>query len=116
MGQGRRTWEEVKRICEDLEVDPEDRVDGFSWADMWEYSNSPFARAYVLLDGLDLDCALDARGRKAGLMEFTEWGGHPGSSERWVDLQDDLSVSILQGRLVERGLPIEVVPVNFEDA
>ena len=32
------------------------------------------------------------------------------------ELDDDLSVSILQGSLVERRLPIELVPVSFEDA
>jgi hypothetical protein len=41
-------------------------------------------------------------------MFFTEWGGHPGSNERWVDLKNDLSVSILQARLIERDLPIKV--------
>jgi len=40
---------------------------------------------------------------------LTDWGGHPGSSERWVDLRDDLSVSILQARLIERDLPIKLV-------
>ncbi len=47
--------------------------------------------------------------RKAGGVYYTEWGGHPGSSERWVDLRDDLSASLLQARLVERALPIKVV-------
>jgi hypothetical protein len=33
----------------------------------------------------------------------------PGSCERWVDLEDDLTVSILQARLIERDLPIKLV-------
>ncbi len=35
--------------------------------------------------------------------------GHPGSSNRRVDLKDDLSLSVLQARLVERDLPIKLV-------
>jgi hypothetical protein len=35
--------------------------------------------------------------------------GRAGSSERWVDLKDDLSVSVLQVRLIERDLPIKLV-------
>ena len=48
-------------------------------------------------------------GEKAGRIYFTECGGHPGSCERWVDLKDDLTVSILQARLIERDLPIKLV-------
>jgi hypothetical protein len=66
-------------------------------------------KAHQLLKDLDLDCDPNAPGSKAGMVLFTDWGGHPGSSERWVDLKDDLSVSILQARLIERDLPIKLV-------
>ena len=77
--------------------------------DYWEHYESPQAKAHQLLKDLDLDCDPKAPGSKAGAILFTEWGGHPGSSERWVDLKDDLSVSILQARLIERELPIKLV-------
>jgi hypothetical protein len=92
-------------LLEDLDT-PLD--EGF-WAEHWEHAESPQARAHQLLKNLRLDCDLGAPGRKAGGIAFTDWGGHPGSSERWVDLKDDLTVSILQARITERDLPIRLV-------
>lgn len=68
----------------------------------------PRGKGLRALEELGLDCDLKTSGQKAGTMFFTEWGGHPGSNERWVDLKNDLSVSILQARLIERDLPIKV--------
>jgi hypothetical protein len=65
--------------------------------------------AHQLLADLNLDCDPKEPGRKAGHILFTSWGGHSGSTERWVDLKDDLSVSVLQARLIERDLPIKLV-------
>jgi hypothetical protein len=80
-----------------------------SWCAAWEYGESLQAKAYTLLKGLGLDCALNKPGEKAGRIEFVEWGFHPGSSERLVELWDDLSVSLLQARLIEHNLPIRLV-------
>ena len=85
------------------------RIDGYSWEDYWDHYESPQAKSHQLLKDLDLGCDPKTPGSKAGTILFTEWGGHPGSSERWVDLKDDLSVSILQARLIERDLPIKLV-------
>jgi hypothetical protein len=95
-----------------MSLEPEDvdkHLDGYGWVSYWEHNETPQAKAAILLKELKLDCALHARGDKAGLIYFEEWGGHPGSCERWVDLKDDLTVSILQARLIERHLPIKVV-------
>ena len=35
--------------------------------------------------------------------------GSPGNSYTWVELQNDLTVSLLQARLIELNLPINVV-------
>ena len=83
-------------------------LDGYAWEDAWEYAESPQAKAFVLLKELKLDCGLNKPGEKAGRIAFTEWGGHPGSSERWVDLRDDLTASLLQARIIERELPIRL--------
>jgi hypothetical protein len=80
-----------------------------SWWSVWEYSESPQAKAYTLLKDLGLGCALNTPGEKAGRIAFIEGGWHPGSSERWAELRDDLSVSLLQARLIERNLPIRLV-------
>ena len=50
-----------------------------------------------------------ALGCKVGTILFTDWAGHPGSPERWVDFKGDLSVPILQAHLIERDLPIKLV-------
>jgi hypothetical protein len=79
------------------------------WCSTWEHDESPQAKAYTLLKELGLDCSLNKPGKKAGRINFVEWGYHPGSSERFVELRDDLSVSLLQARLIERGLSIRLV-------
>ncbi len=80
-----------------------------SWWSAWEYSESPQARAYRILHDLDLGCSLNGRGRKAGRIDFVEGGWHPGSNERWAELRDDLTVSLLQARMIELGQPIRIV-------
>ena len=45
---------------------------------------------------------------EAGQIIFEEFGGGPGNSYTWVELKDDLTVSLLQARLVELNLPINV--------
>ena len=78
------------------------------WGYCWEYFASPQARAYELLKELDIAVPVDASGRRAGSIDFIEWGHHPGSNERLVELRDDLSVSLLQAALLERGRPIQI--------
>lgn len=46
--------------------------------------------------------------RQAGQIIFEEFGGSPGNSHTWVELHDDLTVSLLQARLIELNLPISV--------
>jgi len=41
-------------------------------------------------------------------MEFIEGGWHPGSSACWVELRDDLTVSLLQADIIERDLPLKI--------
>ena len=100
-----RLWRERGLRPEDLD----DYLDGYSWESEWEHCHSPQAKAAILLRELNLDCALDTAGKKAGSLNYVEWGGHPGSCEQWVDLRDDLTVSLLQARLLEFNHPIKVV-------
>ena len=46
--------------------------------------------------------------RQAGQIIFEEFGGSPGNSYTWVERHDDLTVSLLQARLIELNLPIDV--------
>ena len=112
LGYAFDTQKDYDRAYREMSLEPEEvdkHLDGYGWASYWEHNESPQAKAAILLKELKLDCAPHARGDKAGGMAFTDWGGHPGSCERWVDLEDDLTVSILQARLIERDLPIKLV-------
>jgi hypothetical protein len=60
-----------------------------------------------LLTGCDLGGAGSAL-RRAGQIIFEEFGGSQGNSYTWVELRDDLAVSLLQARLIELNLPINV--------
>jgi hypothetical protein len=42
-------------------------------------------------------------------LAFVEGGWHPGNCERWVEVRDDLSLSLLQASLIELNRPIRVV-------
>jgi hypothetical protein len=106
------TPEDLIQACRQAFLAPAD-LDEFlpeqSWWNCWEVSESPQAKAYTLLMDLGLDCDLNWPGEKAGRIDFIEWGHHPGSSERLVELRGDLSVSLLQACLIERNLPIRLV-------
>jgi hypothetical protein len=57
---------------------------------------------------LDLSSAPDSKLKQAGKIIFEEFGGAPGNSYTWVKLKDDLTVSLLQGRVIELNLRINV--------
>ena len=104
------TDDEIGRACRkyDLSVDDLDtRLKGFGWEDRWDNFAGPQAKAFHLLKGLDLGHSGSAL-RRAGQIIFQEFGGSPGNSYTWVELNDDLTVSLLQARLIELNLPINV--------
>ena len=95
------TAEDLERIY--LEITPEDLdkpLDGFGWEDAWDNFNSPQAKAHHLLKTLDLG-APDSKLTQAGQIIFELFGGAGFNSYHWVDLKDDLTVSLLQARLIE---------------
>jgi hypothetical protein len=74
---------------------------------LWDNFTGPQAKAHHLLRDLDLGGAGSAL-RQAGQVIFENFGGSPGNSYTWVELRDDLTVSLLQARLIELNLPINV--------
>jgi hypothetical protein len=52
---------------------------------------------------------ISARLKQAGEIIFSELGGGPGNSYSSAQLNDDLTVSLLQARLIELNLPIHVM-------
>jgi hypothetical protein len=61
---------------------------------------------FLLLKKLDLGSGPDAK--QAGQVIFNEFGSAPRFDYHWVELKDGLTVSLLQARLIELGLPINV--------
>jgi hypothetical protein len=105
------TADDLERIYFEQGLTPEDLdkpFDGFGWEDMWDNFTGPQAKAHHLLKKLDLGSA-DSKLRQAGQVIFEAFGGAPGFSYHWVELKDDLTVSLLQARLIELNMPINVV-------
>ena len=110
LGHPLETHDEIERACGEygLPVDDLDTLlDGFGWEDRWDNLDGPLAKAHYLLKDLDLGQAGSAL-RQAGQIMFEEFGGSPANSFTWVELRDDLTVSLLQARLIELNLPINV--------
>jgi hypothetical protein len=110
LGHRLETPDEIERVCRkyDLPVDDLDtRLNGFGWEDRWDNFAGPQTKAFHLLEGLNLGHSGSAL-RQAGQIVFQEFGGSPGNSYTWVELHDDLTVSLLQTRLIELNLPIGV--------
>ena len=104
------TDDEIERVCREHDLPLREldvRLNGFGWEDSWDNFTGPQAKAHHLLKGLDLGGAGSAL-KQAGQIIFEEFGGSPGNSYTWVELHDDLTASLLQARLIELNLPIDV--------
>jgi hypothetical protein len=105
------TDDDIARVCAQngsLTLEELDRtLDAYGWQDMWDYFTGPQAKAHHLLKKLDLG-APDSKLKQSGEIIFQGFGGGPGNSYTWVELQNDLTVSLLQARLIELNLPIKV--------
>ena len=77
------------------------------YADAWGRRDSPNARAYHLLDSLDLFDYSKGKGRLIGGLNFID-GCHPGNDYLGVRADDAMSANLLQARLLELGEHISV--------
>jgi hypothetical protein len=112
-GRGHRldTDDDIARACAQngsLTLEELDRtLDAYGWQDIWDNFTGPLAKAHHLLKKLDLG-ASDSNLNQEGQIIFQAFGGAPGNSYHWLELKDDLTASLLQARLVELNLPINV--------
>ena len=84
-----------------------DQPADWDWViDGWARQDSPNARAYRELEGLDLSES-DPSGKYLGGLSFID-GCHPGNDYLGVRADDPLSASLLQARLCELGKNIRV--------
>src|SRR5262249_16210047 len=97
-------------------------VDDDFWADTWEIERCPTARAYRLLDRLDLGLLRHRPGhtREQNPLTFIE-SFHPGDSSHVVfaedpdtEMLDPVTASLLQARLVELGTRLRLVRGRYE--
>ena len=110
LGVSLETDDDIRRACDERGMELQDLdklVDAFGWEDRWDNFTGPQARAHHLLKSLDFGPP-DSPVRRAGAIFFEEFGGGPGNGYTWVELKDDLTASLLQARLIELHLPINV--------
>ena len=111
LGYRLETSDEIKRVCVERGLSPEQlraEVNGYWWQDRWDNFVGPQARAFHLLRELQVGAPHDTRFRQAGELVFDELGGGPSNVYTSVHLKDDVTVSLLQARLIELTLPIKV--------
>ena len=108
-GIAHTTEDEAYLVWADHAIWPEDYdepVDDRYWYDWFDLAGGPCAKAYRLLDGLDLGPDLDSP-RKGPHLAFEE-GAYPGDNSRWVRASGKLALSLLQARLIDLRLPIKI--------
>lgn len=104
------TEDEAYSVWADHAIWPEDYdepVNARYWHDWFNLVGGPCAKAYQLLDGLDLGPDLGSP-RQGPHLAFEE-GAYPGDNSRWVQASGKLALSLLQARLIDLRLPIAIV-------
>jgi hypothetical protein len=102
--------EYIERHCDpdddEYELDLDGPADEFILAETWYYRDSPSARAYRLLEDLDLGSTLEGQDAVGGL-RFID-GLHPGNDYFGVLADDEISISLLQKRLNDLNTGIHI--------
>ena len=105
------TEPEIHAIWERHGIGPEDYdgpVGEWYWETRFDLEAGPCARAYHLLNKLDLGPKLRGGGDEPHLV-FRK-GDLGNDDSRWVDARDKLTLSMLQARLIDLNLPIRIAP------
>ena len=105
-----QTEAEIIAICNGHCIDPADfdkPVNESYWQEYWEIEENPCTKAHRLLSKIELGPKL--RSDRCSLLEFHEGDNHPGSSDIWVNAKDELSLSLLQARLIDLKMPVKIV-------
>ena len=107
------TEDEAYLVWADHAIWPEDYDDPVNeryWNDYFGLEGGPCAKAYRLLDGLDLGPGLQSA-RVGPHLKFVE-GGYPGDNSRWIEASGMLALSLLQARLIDLKHPIKIAKGN----
>jgi hypothetical protein len=106
---GARTKADIADYVAIYGVDPDDLIGDDYWPEVYELQYTPQAAAYHLLKKLKVGTGLRSKAQTCGRLDFYAGSNHPGSNDLWCEAADDLSVSLLQARLIELRQPIKVV-------
>lgn len=81
-------------------------MNGWDWETQWEHNLNPEAQAFTLLSDHEI-FPNGGTGRREGQVTFVEFS-NPMSCARWVEVHDPVSLSLVQARLNELSLGVEV--------
>jgi hypothetical protein len=105
-----QTPEQLEKLCFNWGIEPgnfDKKICERYWWDRFECEDGPWAKAYRLLEKIDL--GPDRASGRGPLLEFHEGDAHPGDDTIRVNARDKLSLSLLQARLIDLKLPIKIV-------
>jgi hypothetical protein len=100
---------EVKQRLDDVEFDPsqlDNEMNFWWWETHFDTRSGPSARAYNLLEKIDLGPELG--GGDGANREFNEGGWDPSDISLHIGASDLLALSLLQARLIDLNLPMKV--------
>lgn len=103
------TPQQIADFCEESGWTEDDLfapMNDWDWETQWEHNLNPEAQAFRFLSEHDIFPAR-GKGRREGKVIFEEFS-NPMSCYRWVEVHDDFSISLLQARLNELSLGVEV--------
>jgi hypothetical protein len=101
---------DIKQRLEAIEFEPsqlDQEMDAGWWEIHYDRISGPSAKAYRLLERIDLGPDLGRRGDGPHL-QFKEGGGNPFDYSLHVHASDMLALSLLQARLIDLRLPIKI--------
>jgi hypothetical protein len=106
---GAATSEDLERYAHEWSVEDVGKfIDDDNWPEIYETHYDPMPAAYRLLRRLNIGPKSLASRPRNGRLDFFAGSNHPGSNDLWVEAYDDLTVSLLQARLIELKKPIRV--------
>lgn len=107
---GAKTKRQIREYASEWDIEDIDaRIDDENWQSIFDMHYEPLAAGYHFLRRVNIGPKTFARWPRNGRLDFFAGLNHPGSSDLWVEAFDDLTVSLLQSRLIELGHPIEIV-------
>jgi hypothetical protein len=103
-----QTEDEIERLCNSHDIEPKNfdgPIDYWYWVEHIQGAGSTFAKAHHLLRNIDFGPSLQTG--EAPQLRF-HCGEVMGDSSSWVTAKDELSLSLLQARLIDLKMPIKI--------